>query len=367
MDTAKTEAITRIKANWKDVAPDEKYEIGLLRPGDGQGVVQLFYTVYGDRYPVADYYLPERVEALNASGEVFTVVARLNSGAIAGQGAYYQSSPPNKALYEVGQLLVAPEYRNTAIAVRIAQAMDRLSRTITQAQGFFGESVCSHLVTQKLSLKQGYCECGLELSLMPAGSYEKEGAGAERVSCLLAVRVERDRRACPAPARVLSPGAGADTVRLLSRPGGVLHRPGQAGRGVERPGQPDVRLGWCGAGSGCGCGRRFCPAPGRTGCRRQAPGPGCGPGVRQRGPTWGGIRSRGSSRTRLHSVWVGAPLVRPGRTGDAETLCQAAVRDRQSVLRKGQGPARMHPYRVGARAGLSIAICFWERILQAAT
>lgn len=186
------ERIERIRRNWREIEPDRKYAIGPLRSGDGQGIAQLFYSVYGDRYPVEDYYIPESIERLNAEGALLTVVARLESGAVAGQGAYYQSSPPNKALFEFGQLLIAPEYRNSLMVAKILKEMDRLSRTMTQAQGFFGEAVCTHLVTQKLVDKQGYAECGLEVSLMPAGAYEKEGAGSQRVSCLLGARVDRD-------------------------------------------------------------------------------------------------------------------------------------------------------------------------------
>lgn len=186
--------IERIMRNWREIEPDLKYTVGPLKPGDGQGIAQLFYSVYGDRYPVEDYYVPESIERLNAEGALLTVVARLESGAVAGQGAYYQSSPPNKALFEFGQLLVAPEYRNSLMVAKIVREMDRLSRTMAQAQGFFGEAVCTHLVTQKLVDKQGYAECGLEVSLMPAGAYEKEGAGAQRVSCLLGARVDRDHR-----------------------------------------------------------------------------------------------------------------------------------------------------------------------------
>ncbi|WP_272881587.1 acyl carrier protein [Fundidesulfovibrio soli] len=186
--------IGRIRRNWKNVEPGKAYEIGPLRPGDGQGVAQLFYTVYGDRYPVEDYYIPERIEELNAEGSLLTVVARLETGVVAGQGAYYRSSPPNKALFEFGQVMVAHEYRDTLMAAKIIRAMDNLSRTMTQAQGFFGEAVCSHTITQKLVHKQSYSECGLEVALMPDGAYEKEGAGAQRVSCLLGARVDRDRR-----------------------------------------------------------------------------------------------------------------------------------------------------------------------------
>ncbi|WP_243310033.1 acyl carrier protein [Fundidesulfovibrio agrisoli] len=192
---SKEEAIALLKQAPKEIEPDQKYEVDRLRPGDGKGVAQLFHAVYGDSYPMVDYYIPEAIERLNAEGKVLTVVARLASGAVAGQGAYYQSSPPNKALFEFGQLLVAPEYRNTTVAARITREMDRLSRTMPQAQGFFGEAVCTHFVTQKLIKKHSYAECGLEISLMPAGAYAKEGAGAQRVSCLLGARVDRDRHA----------------------------------------------------------------------------------------------------------------------------------------------------------------------------
>ena len=187
--------IERVKRDWQEVEPGLDYEVGPLRPGDGQGVSQLFYSVYGDRYPVADYYIPEAIERLNAEGKLLTVVARLSSGAIAGQGAYYRSSPPNEGVFENGQVLIVPEYRGSRIVVQITRAMDRLSRSMQQAQGFFGEAVCTHLTTQKLCSRQDYSECGLELSLMPAGSYEKEGAGLQRVSCLIGARVDRDRHA----------------------------------------------------------------------------------------------------------------------------------------------------------------------------
>ena len=191
---AKDDPVGRILENWQEVEAGRAYEVGLLRPGDGQGVAQLFFAIYGDRYPVEDYYRPERIEALNAQGHLLTVVARLETGIVAGQGAYFQSSPPNKALFEFGQVMVDPAYRNTTMAARIIREMDRLSHAMPQAQGFFGEAVCTHLITQKLVDKQGYSECGLEVSLMPSGAYEKEGAGSQRVSCLLGARVDRDRR-----------------------------------------------------------------------------------------------------------------------------------------------------------------------------
>jgi len=191
----KTKAIKSILRNWREIPTGQAFELDRFRPEDAAGVAQLFYTIYGEKYPVVDYYVPEEIVRLNREGKLFTVVGRLPSGEIAGQGAYFQSSPPNKALFEFGLMLVAPEYRNSTLAFKLAMGMDRFSRTMSQAQGFFGEAVCTHLLTQKLCSRHEYFECGLEVALMPAGAYEKEGAGAQRVSCLLGARVDRDRRA----------------------------------------------------------------------------------------------------------------------------------------------------------------------------
>lgn len=191
----KTQAIERILRNWREIPSGQPYELDRFRPEDAPGVAQLFYAIYGEKYPVLDYYIPEEIVRLNNEWKLFTVVGRLPSGDVAAQGAYYQSSPPNKALFEFGQMLVATEYRNSTLAYKLAMRMDSLSRTISQAQGFFGEAVCTHLFTQKLCAKHEYWECGLEVALMPAGAYEKEGAGSQRVSCLVGTRVDRDRRA----------------------------------------------------------------------------------------------------------------------------------------------------------------------------
>ncbi|GAB7078816.1 acyl carrier protein [Megalodesulfovibrio paquesii] len=193
MTAAQADLIARLQQHWQQVEPGKKYVVERLQPGDGQGVAQLFYTIYGDRYPVKDYYSPERIEQMNREGSLSTIVARLETGVVAGQGAYFQSSPPNKALYEGGQLMVAPEYRHSLMAAKIAREMNRTSHAMPQAQGFYGEAVCTHLVTQKLNDSHGYAECGLEVSLMPAGAYENEGAGSQRVSCLMSFRVDQDR------------------------------------------------------------------------------------------------------------------------------------------------------------------------------
>jgi hypothetical protein len=59
--------------------------------------------------------------------------------------------------------------------------------------GMFGEAVCHHVVTQKMSRGVAFMECALEVGLMPEAVYAGEGAMG-RVSCLMQVRVDHDRQ-----------------------------------------------------------------------------------------------------------------------------------------------------------------------------
>ncbi len=191
--TAKAAALARIAAGSDGLPPGLSYALDRMRPEDAPGVARLFHEIYGGDYPVIDYYIPERLLDLNRQGRVLTVVARLPTGHIAGHIAFYRSSPPNPGVFEQGQLLVSRAYRNSTMAFRLLARINEISHTMDQAQAFFGEAVCTHLVTQKSVSRQGYSECGLELSLMPAASYAREGASG-RVTCLLGARVDRDRR-----------------------------------------------------------------------------------------------------------------------------------------------------------------------------
>lgn len=168
-------------------------DISDFRPEDAPGVVALFRVVYGDDYPIKDYYNPDWLIAANESGRVLTTVARDGDGAVIGQAACFQSSPPNKGLYEFGQMLILPEKRGGTTAFRLAAACVNRAVGRPGVEGIFGEAVTNHLVTQKMTTHMKFQECGIELALMPAGAYEREGAGEVRVSVMQGARVIKDR------------------------------------------------------------------------------------------------------------------------------------------------------------------------------
>ena len=175
-------------------APDgsEKCTIGYFDPADAAGIARLFYTVYGEGYPVDTYYIPQRLSEENRCGAIRSVVARTASGEVAAHVAFYRSSPPNANLYEYGLGMTLPSYRSSLVFARACQLLLKLLGT-DQIDGIYGESVCNHVTTQKLSLQVKAVETALEPALMPADAYTTEGSAKGRVACVMAFRVACDQ------------------------------------------------------------------------------------------------------------------------------------------------------------------------------
>jgi len=186
-------ALAALRATAHDLAPGQKVTADAFRPEDAPGVGRLFLQIYGEDYPVDDPYVPELLIEANRSGRIHTIVARAADGSVVGQAGIYQSSPPNRRMCEYGQILVDKAYRNTFAAFRIHKyASERMFGRLPGVDALFGEAVCHHLVTQKMSRGVEFYECGLEVGLMPEAAYAGEGVQG-RVSCLLHVRVDHDQ------------------------------------------------------------------------------------------------------------------------------------------------------------------------------
>ena len=171
----------------------EEYTAGYFEPSDGPGIARLFYAIYGDGYPIDTFYIPERLAAENRLGNIRSVVARTASGDVVCHVAFYRSSAPNPNLYEIGLGLTLPAYRSSFAFARCNNMLLALLGT-NGIDGFFGEAVCNHIITQKLALQVKSVETALEPALMPAKAYETEQSAAGRVGCMMSFRVDRDRR-----------------------------------------------------------------------------------------------------------------------------------------------------------------------------
>ncbi len=147
-------------------------EIDIFRPADAAGVAALYRAVYGDNYPVGDVYDPQKLVSQGETGEAYRVVARTGAGEVVGHIALYRSSPPNRDLYEIGQMMVRQDYRVGPVASRLfAYALELPARH--DIEQLWGEAVCNHLVTQQMSAAGGFLPAALEVDLMPAAAYTK--------------------------------------------------------------------------------------------------------------------------------------------------------------------------------------------------
>ena len=192
--TARAEAIAALRAGWREIAPGQSVTIDRLRPEDATGVCRLIVAIYGDSYPIADYYDPARIIALNASGDMMTLVGRTPAGDVVFQGALWRGSAPNPHLYEAGQVVVLPDYRGQRVAEQLALRFLADGESNPDLHALFGEAVTNHSTTQRACGLWGGIATAAELSLMPAGAYANEGAADRRIGCVLMPIVLRDHR-----------------------------------------------------------------------------------------------------------------------------------------------------------------------------
>lgn len=187
--------------------------IDAFQAEDAEGVVELYYEVYGDQYPVKAVYDPQELIRQSA-GDAYRVVARTEIGEVVGHIALYRSSPPNTQLYEQGQLMVRHDYRTTNIAAHLmTYSLEELPGRYGLEQTW-GEAVCNHLVTQQMTAKAGFYATALEVDLMPAEAYAKAFSrpldNTGRVATLAVFKTFKTK-----PQRIYLPGVYEDMLGYL--------------------------------------------------------------------------------------------------------------------------------------------------------
>lgn len=193
-----------------DIEVGQSWDIYRFVPEDAEGVVRLFRSVYGAGYPVRTYVEPDLLIRENAALRTISSVAKTPAGDIVGHNALFNSAP-HSGTYETGAGLVHAAYRGgKGIFTRMVAHGLALAATLSHVDTVFGESVCNHPFSQKMTAKLELISRALEVDLMPAAAYEKEASSTGRVAAFL------DFKTCrPKPHRVYLPGPYADTLRIF--------------------------------------------------------------------------------------------------------------------------------------------------------
>jgi hypothetical protein len=192
------------------IAPGQPWSVDLFRPADARGVTRLFLSVYGEKYPVKTFLDPDLLEKENRAGRVVSSVARTAAGDVVGHNALFQSAP-YKQIYETGAGVVHKDYRGgqgiftEMVAHGYRVGGDRFGMPL-----IYAEPVCNHVFSQKLTRKQGNITMAVEVDLMPAAAYAKEGSARGRVASLLDFKTFS-----PRPHPIYVPPVYADLLGFL--------------------------------------------------------------------------------------------------------------------------------------------------------
>ncbi len=211
MHSTKTreESLAWLRANHTDIAPGQAVKIGPFRPEDAEGVARLYYSIYGENFPLDYVYDPAQIAAANAGPDLHHYVARTPSGEIIGITALFRVAP-NPGIMESGGLMILPAYRGSSLVVRLTKAsLDTLPEQLGLS-AIFGQSVCDHTITQKLARHFSYTSSALELESMPPRPEGSADGIGGRISLLNQFRVFRD-----IPHTVHLPRHHGDILRAL--------------------------------------------------------------------------------------------------------------------------------------------------------
>ncbi len=189
------QALEKLQAEHRPVAPDQKFTVDLLRPADAWGVAELFYEVYGTSFPFETYYIPERLLEENRLRLLFSTVARTEAGDIIGVGGMFRSSAPHPGVYEIGSHVIHPVYRNSRAALALQEHIKDVLIPQQKVEISFSEAPCHQVVTQKFGAMSGLMETALEIGLMPAEAYgPTQDHPDDRVSALLLFGTTSDQQ-----------------------------------------------------------------------------------------------------------------------------------------------------------------------------
>jgi len=213
---SREENLAMLRQAHQPIAPGQKFEVKDFGPEDAEGIASLYYAVYGETFAVDSVYDPDQIREANATGQVHHVVGRTEAGEVIGLYALFRS-PPGRHIMEAGSWIVLPAYRNSTLAMRLAQRIHCNPPERLNLNAIFGQSVCDHLITQKMGEKFKCISCALELEPMPPRPEDNENWSGGRISLLDGFIIVRD-----VPHAVRPPEPYADTLRRLYAERGLV-------------------------------------------------------------------------------------------------------------------------------------------------
>lgn len=193
------------------IVAGQKFSVEDFCPEDALGIARLYFAVYGEMFPVDYVYDPEEMVRLNAQHEIHQVVGRAENGDVVGLYALFHN-PPGRKIMEAGSWIVHPDYRNTTLSMRLARRIHLHPPEYLGLNIISGQSVCDHLITQKMGAHFNALSCAIEIESMPPRPEAHEGWSGGRISLLNQFSVLQDQ-----PHTVFLPAQYADVLLDIYR------------------------------------------------------------------------------------------------------------------------------------------------------
>ena len=165
--------------------PAQSYSVRRFRPGDAIGVAQCVYRSFGYTYGDADLYYPDRIEHLNETGQLVSLVALDEAGTVVGHLGLER--PDLGAIAESSDAAVAPAHRHRHLLERL-RALAEAEAPKLGIQGLVGYPVTTHPFSQRMDEAVGARLCGVVLGQLPRSTSFKgitTEMSPQRVSTLM--------------------------------------------------------------------------------------------------------------------------------------------------------------------------------------
>lgn len=153
------------------LAPPQDYTVRLTgEDTDWHQIAVAMYRTYGFSYPLDDFYLPDRIRALNQAGLVLSAVAVTNDGEVVGHYAldvqgFGQFGVQRPFTGELGKAVVDPAHRSRGLMERMRRFVEDAARERGMTS-VFSEPTMAHPFSQKANESLGSRACGVMLGLV---------------------------------------------------------------------------------------------------------------------------------------------------------------------------------------------------------
>ena len=174
-----------------NIAPIQKQgqcAVRQMKPNEAAEVSKSIYKTYGYTYPHNFVYYPEKIMALNQSGQIHSAVAVMNGKDIAGHCALHHWTE-NPQIAEMVAGVVKPEFRSQGCFVKLTEYL--IARAQSERKlGIFGQAVTNHIFSQRSSHRSKFQDCGIWLGFVPRSAEFKglNGTSSQKISMVMGFR-----------------------------------------------------------------------------------------------------------------------------------------------------------------------------------